>query len=182
MARKKSKSSSRKKKINIKSNESAKDMGSDRKIDYLFYVIPLSIIAVVIFLDQLTKYLFYQKNFIIIKGILEIKSSTNAGIVFGWFSNNLIVVAALPLLIIAFFTSQYFSEAKKHKLVIVAFPLIVAGLLGNLIDRFTRGFVVDFILIPIKPEQNISNFNLADTSLIAGVLLVIIYLLWYSGE
>lgn len=153
---------------------------SDKKL--FFYAFPLAIIAVALFIDQLTKYLLQYRHYYIIKGIFELKYSQNTGIVFGWFSNSIIVTMLLPLLIAAFFAYMYFREGRKHKLLMIGFPLIVAGLLGNLIDRIVRGFVTDFIFVMIVPSRNISNFNIADASLVSGVALVMVYLVWFEGK
>ncbi len=152
----------------------------DKKL--FFYIAPLLIIAAVLFIDQLTKYLLQNRHYYIINGIFELKYSQNTGIVFGWFSNSIIVTMILPFLIAAFFAYMYFREGRKHRLLMIGFPLIVAGLLGNLIDRIVRGFVTDFIFVMIVPSRNISNFNIADASLVSGVALVMIYLIWFEKE
>ncbi len=155
---------------------------SGKRADFKFYVIPAAIFAAVLLLDQLTKAIFQYKNFVVIKSLLWIKYSQNDGVIFGWFSGSIIFTVLFPLLMILFFIYVFFREAKKHLLLRIGFPLITAGLLGNLVDRFLRGFVTDFILIPIVPERNISNFNIADASLISGVVLVVVYLIWLEGK
>ncbi len=168
----------------IKKPENKKNKPNKNKPDkkLFFYIAPLLVIAAALFIDQLTKYLLQNRHYYIINGIFELKYSQNTGIVFGWFSNNLIVTMLLPLLIAAFFAYMYFREGRKHKLLMIGFPLIVAGLLGNLIDRIIRGFVTDFIFVMIVPSRNISNFNIADASLISGVALVMVYLIWFEGK
>ena len=58
----------------------------------------------------------------------------------------------------------------KNRLSQVAIALLLGGAFGNLIDRFLRGYVVDFIAIGTWP-----NFNLADSFICVAVLLVIVF-------
>lgn len=148
--------------------------------DKMFYILPLIIIAAVLIVDQVSKSWAFQKNFVVIKNVLEISFSQNPGIVFGWFAGDLIAVVIIPAIMVCFFAYAYFKEGKKHLFMRLGTPLIIAGLLGNLLDRFFRGAVTDFIFVPIVRDRNISNFNLADTSLIIGVVLVIVFLLWFE--
>ena len=57
-----------------------------------------------------------------------------------------------------FSTTEYF-----------AFSLILAGGIGNFIDRITHGFVVDFIDISFNPYI----FNLADSYVTIGILIYV---------
>lgn len=131
------------------------------------YIIPVILFV----LDQLTKFIFQYRNLVLIPYILSIKYSENPGIIFGWFSNNLIFIYLIPTFIILFF----FYYSFKHKEYRLGSLFIIFGLLGNMITRIFYGYVIDFILIPIYPERNISNFNFADASLIIGIILLIYY-------
>src|SRR3989344_9398135 len=135
------------------------------------YLNLISIILLITFLDLLTKFFFKGKNLILIPKILYISYSQNPGILFGLFSNNFLVTVILPLIIIIIFI-YYFI---KQKTLLIPIAFIIAGLLGNLIDRLIHVFVIDFIFIPIIPQYNISLFNLADFFLVLGVILILIY-------
>ena len=128
-------------------------------------------VCVLFFLDQVSKYFFYGKNIEVIKNILIIKFSSNTGIIFGIFSGNIFMTIFLPLLIIGFLIYEY-SEERYF-----GYLLIIVGLFGNLLDRIVRGFVFDFIYIPVVEKYNIFLFNLADLYLISGVILTLIYLM-----
>ncbi len=129
------------------------------------------IVLVLVFLDQISKYFFYGKNIEIIKDIFIIKSSTNTGVIFGIFSGNFFITIFLPLLIIAFLIYEYSED--RH----ISYLFIIVGLFGNLLDRIIRGFVVDFIYIPVVEKYNIFLFNLADLYLVLGVILGLVYLI-----
>jgi len=136
---------------------------------YKFFLI----IIIGVLIDQLTKFIFQYKNITLIPKILLIKYSTNPGIIFGLFPYNKIVTILIPLVIIAILAIYCFKE--KKKLVEIGTALVITGLLGNLIDRIIRGYVIDFIFIPVYPAYSISLFNIADSLLISGVILLIYY-------
>ncbi len=135
----------------------------------LLYILPL------ILIDQVTKFLSIGQSLTLIPGILLIEYDTNPGIIFGFFSNNLIMTILLPLILIMIFLYLYIKEKFKSRLFNISFILVISGLLGNLIDRLIHNYVIDFIFIPIYPSRNISLFNLADSFLVIGLILLIIY-------
>ena len=58
---------------------------------------------------------------------------------------------------------------KNKKPLSTEYYIIIAGGIGNLIDRITRGYVIDFIDTPF-----IATFNLADSFIVVGILTIII--------
>jgi len=66
----------------------------------------------------------------------------------------------------------------KHKLAIWSVSLIIAGGIGNLIDRIIRGFVVDYL--DISPLFRFPVFNFADCCVVVGTTLLIIYLFFFD--
>ena len=58
--------------------------------------------------------------------------------------------------------------------------LIIAGGIGNLIDRILRGFVVDYL--DISPLFNFPVFNLADCCVVIGTFLLMLYLFCLEGR
>jgi len=69
----------------------------------------------------------------------------------------------------------------------VSLGLVLGGALGNLLDRLTRGFVVDFIRVPVAEitlgttVYRFPNFNVADSAITVGIGLLALYML-SSGE
>lgn len=106
-----------------------------------------------VLLDQLSKYIF--------KGYFSI--TKNYGAAFGLFQGYrglFIVVAAIVMLLIFYY---------RNKLDNLALGLLLGGTIGNLIDRITHGYVIDFIDLGFWP-----SFNLADSfSVIAAFILII---------
>jgi signal peptidase II len=98
----------------------------------------------------------------------------NPGISFGWFQNDgelaqigLMVVKAVAVIVLAIWMAR-----SRTLIATLALGLIIGGAIGNAIDRFAYGAVVDFALFHLQIGGNTFNwyvFNLADTAIVAGV-------------
>ncbi|QLQ05888.1 MAG: signal peptidase II [Anaerolineae bacterium] len=81
-----------------------------------------------------------------------------------------VTVATLTVVILTW----YVIKARARPLTLVAVSLIAAGAVGNLIDRFTRGVVVDFIYWHAGSRFSWPVFNLADSVVTVGVILLLL--------
>src|ERR1700761_1408273 len=98
----------------------------------------------------------------------------NVGISFGWFQNDsptaqivLMLVKAVAVIVLAIWMAR-----SRTLLATVALGLIIGGAIGNAIDRFAYGAVVDFALFHVRFGEYTFNwyvFNLADVAIVAGV-------------
>jgi len=98
----------------------------------------------------------------------------NPGISFGWFQNDsqiaqiaLMLVKAVAVIVLAIWMAR-----SRTLIATVALGLIIGGAIGNAIDRFAYGAVVDFALFHVQIGGNTFNwyvFNLADVAIVAGV-------------
>jgi len=98
----------------------------------------------------------------------------NPGISFGWFQNDsptaqiaLMLIKALAVLILAVWMAR-----SRNLIATVALGLIIGGAIGNAIDRFAYGAVVDFALFHVQIGEKTFNwyvFNFADVAIVAGV-------------
>jgi signal peptidase II len=98
----------------------------------------------------------------------------NPGISFGWFQNDspaaqliLMLVKAAAVLILAVWMAR-----SRTLIATIALGLIIGGAIGNAVDRFAYGAVVDFALFHVQVGGNTFNwyvFNLADVAIVAGV-------------
>ena len=137
------------------------------------YLISLSIFL----LDILTKN--YIQNKIMYGDQVEITSFLsfvhfqNPGAAFsflsdqgGWQRYFLIAISLLAVIYIPWLINQY----KKNMLIVIGLLLILGGAIGNLYDRISYGYVIDFIYLHIA-EFYWPAFNVADSAISIGILL-----------
>lgn len=132
-----------------------------------------TIVAVVFLSDQfikffITKNLSLSQSVPLVKGVLYFTLVHNRGAAFGILKNQVplfILTAAIAVVLIYL----NLKRNKKNGLSLYNFSLslILAGTLGNLADRLTLGYVIDFIDLRIWPV-----FNLADTAITIGAILL----------
>lgn len=141
------------------------------------------IIAIVIALDQLTKYLI-QANFELnstiplIDGIFHITYIHNSGAAFSLFQNKTGFLIAMQLIVISIVVIYLLKKQKKeHWCLLLSLSLIVAGGVGNLIDRAMNGYVVDFLDFRFWPI-----FNVADISVCVGCGLLVLYMFFIEPK
>lgn len=122
-------------------------------------------------LDQLSKFLasknlLYNSPLAVIKGIFYLTLIHNRGAAFGILKNQLplFIFTSLLAIILIYFSLKNKKESKIYR---VSLSLILAGALGNLIDRLFFGYVIDFLDFRIWPV-----FNLADSAITVGVILL----------
>lgn len=144
----------------------------------------LLVIALVIALDQLSK-LWIRTNLAIgeslpLLGRLSLIHIGNTGSAFGLLANQtfLIIIISIAALLFILLFLRYLSPATKLSIVSIGF--IMAGALGNLIDRIRDGSVTDFIYFRLWGNFHWPAFNIADASIVVGVCLLI-YSFYRSG-
>ena len=119
------------------------------------------IIILLVLLDLSTKYYFTYNKVIVIKDILEFNYLENFGASF-----NILTGSRLILIIIGIIGLIYVNKTFKNNI------LLNAGIVGNLFDRIIYGYVRDYISIFSFPV-----FNLADTYIVLGAILIVIKLI-----
>jgi signal peptidase II len=129
---------------------------------------------VLLLIDQVSKWIAitnlpYQTYVTVIPNVFRWHYTLNDGMAFGWLGGAtwvLIVVTIIGLGIMVFLLKDY--HLTNNRLYSIAMILIIAGTLGNFIDRiFRSGHVVDFLNLTIFPW----TFNFADMYLTFGVIL-----------
>lgn len=114
----------------------------------------------------------------IIKDVLYLKYVENTGVAFSMFSDNRwVLVGATSLMLIA--VLAFFLSGKVNgKLEIFSLSLLLSGGVGNLIDRISLGYVIDYIDFRII---NFAIFNLADICICVGAFLLCVAV-YYSDK
>lgn len=137
----------------------------------------LTVILVIV--DQIVKFLVstYLNYIDVIPKILYLSLEKNYGVAFSMLWNNRLLILIISLLLILFLiyllNKDYLSKGKNNKLLNVTYGLLFGGILGNLIDRIVRGYVIDYIGVYIF-NYKFPVFNLADSFITIGVILMII--------
>lgn len=149
----------------------------------MFYYL---IAAFIIILDQITKWLVVSKmhfgeSITVIENILYITSHRNRGAAWGILQGQMWLFYAITLIVIVGII-YYMQKAVKGKpLLGLALAFMLGGAIGNFIDRVIRKEVVDFIHTFIF-GYNFPVFNIADSSLVIGVALLMIQMLREERE
>jgi signal peptidase II len=132
----------------------------------------LPIIAVVMALDQFTKYLV-RANMQLgeswpAEGLFRITHGVNTGTAFGLFPDQTVFLIVASIIAMGFLVYFYRAHAFSKPILRLAIGLQLGGAFGNLIDRLRTGAVVDFIELGWWPI-----FNLADSSIVIGMTLLV---------
>lgn len=133
-----------------------------------------------IVLDQLSKWGMWHflggvpgNRVVLIPGYLDLTLVTNLGAAFGLFPGETKMFIMMALFTIGIIVAYLTMIGEDEKLVRVALVCIMAGAIGNLIDRVFLGHVIDFIDAHWGPHHW-PVFNLADTIINIGVGLIVI--------
>ncbi len=127
-----------------------------------------------LFLDQFIKILVSNSNcnYSIIDNILSITYKKNYGIAFSLFENNNLITIIFSFLLIIYLIyilyKEFIKTGKYSMFYNISFSILFSGIIGNLIDRIIRGFVIDYINLSF-----FAVFNLADIFITYGVFVLI---------
>ena len=153
------------------------------KLNRFYYLL----IIIIVCIDQATKALIVRSvahlsSKIIVPGFFNITHIRNRGAIFGFFSQSdslilFIFLTSVSLIALGFVIFYFFKTPSSDRFMKVSLSLILAGALGNLIDRVIRGYVVDFLDFYVK-SWHWPSFNVADTSITVGAFVLIFILLF----
>lgn len=147
--------------------------------------------GLVLAIDQITKALIVA-NFALrerqvpipaLGDVFNLTYTQNTGAAFGLFpagSNVFLLIAIIATGVIIY----YYREVPQGYLPMrIALGMMMGGALGNATDRMTRGFVVDFLHVFYEPAGfNWPIFNIADSSVVIGVGIMIVMLWWMERQ
>lgn len=123
------------------------------------------ITSILVFFDQLIKFIIisniHNSTITIFKGILNFTYVENRGGAFGIGNNSTIMFIIANIIIIAVILKLILFKKNNISIgILISLTLIMAGGIGNLIDRIFRGYVIDYI--DINPLIKYPMFNIAD--------------------
>jgi len=155
------------------------------------YIIPILIII----LDQLTKYfsvvnLEGKAPIVLIENFLQLNYVRNYGAAFG-IMNSQRTFFLIITIIIVFGIIFYIYKYNNTKIMNYSLVMIIGGAIGNFIDRLRIGYVIDFIDVNFGNIYDFPVFNIADSFIVIGTILLVILVMtdnyeekgkeWFNG-
>ncbi len=137
--------------------------------------------------DQFTKHLAVlhlkgQKSFVIIDGVFELYYSENRGAAFGMLQGRqgfFFLIAAAVILAVLWAVYRM-PTGKRYLPLMCSLFLLVSGAVGNMIDRLTQQYVVDFLYFKLI---DFPIFNVADCYVVVATFtLILLFFFFYSDE
>jgi signal peptidase II len=136
---------------------------------------------------ELRRQLFVENNskkILVIPGFFQFRYVENCGSSFRIMDNVAEGIRLPFILTVTIFACMaipfvYLRTRPSHRLMLFSLPLVLAGALGNLIDRVYYRYVVDFIdwfVVFRGKAYHWPTFNIADTLILAGLLLMVLQL------
>jgi signal peptidase II len=140
-------------------------------------------IAVFVFvLDRITK-TWVEQNIPLHEGrevvgeYVRIVHAQNTGAAFGLLPERTTLLSVLSVIAVVAIVYYYRQFANSSPLVTATLGMQLGGAFGNLLDRLRQGYVVDFVDVGVPNGVRFWAFNVADPSIVLGILLVSL-LLW----
>ncbi len=144
-----------------------------------FFLIVILIVAA----DFATKYLavslFKTGEIELIKNILYLNYTENTGAAFGILKNQRWIFITITIIVIAVIIFYILIKKPESKMLIISLAMISGGGIGNLIDRISLSYVIDFIDFRII---NFPVFNVADIFVTLGAALMFVYIIFFEGK
>lgn len=144
-------------------------------------------LLVLIAIDQISKYLAIihlkgQDPIELIPGVLHLQYLENDGAVFGIWGGRAVQLAIIVTIITAVLIYAYFKipNTKRHNIINILIIFVIAGAIGNLIDRIRLNYVVDFIYFVLI---DFPIFNIADSYVtVATFTFIALSIFYYKDE
>lgn len=141
------------------------------------------LLAIVVFvIDQASKAavrhaMTLGESIPIIENIFHLTYIENTGVAFGLFSGHTNIFVVVSLVVLAGLLFFVWKEGSASRLLYFGTALVIAGALGNIIDRAVKASVTDMFDLRIWPI-----FNVADIAVCVGFGLLVLYLFFDQGE
>jgi signal peptidase II len=147
-------------------------------------VVLVAIVAVVVFaLDRITK-IVVESNVPLGSSVdvvgqwVRISHVTNSGAAFGLLPERTTLLSILSVVAVLAIVFYYRRLAADSRLIAATLGMQLGGAIGNLTDRIGQGFVVDFVDVGIPGGPRFWAFNVADSSIVVGIIAVTVLLWW----
>lgn len=114
-----------------------------------------------------------NSSIVLINNFLSLTYVRNIGAAWSILEGKQILLIVISMLFLILFMFYIGRRECYTKLEIISYSMIISGTLGNMIDRIIYGYVIDYIDILIL-GYNFPIFNLADTCIVIGIMLLLI--------
>jgi len=151
-------------------------------------VITFIIAAIAVALDQFSKYLAvsYLKPISDIplwEGVFHLHYAENTGAAFSMMQGQILLFVLFTIITVGTITGIviYYRvrQQKLHWTPVICMGMIMGGAIGNFIDRVSLGYVIDFFYFKLI---NFAIFNVADSCIVVGAVLLSVYLLFFYRD
>lgn len=137
----------------------------------------LALAAVIVVVDQATKawlvsFLDPGERTNVIGDYVRLIHSQNSGALFGLFKDQALLFGVVSLAVIGLIV-WFHASSGRNTLLSLALGLLLGGAIGNMIDRFRLGYVVDWVDAGIG-DTRFYTFNVADSAISVAILLLLI--------
>lgn len=143
-------------------------------------------IVLLVMMDQLSKFFVVsflkgQSPYILIDGFLSFYYIENRGAAFGILQNSQLLFSIITIVVLLGLMIYLIKNYKRSSLSTkISLTLIIAGAIGNFIDRLRLKYVIDFISFRMF-GHDFAVFNLADSFIVIGTIIVMILVILHEN-
>ncbi|MDP3385613.1 MAG: signal peptidase II [Eubacteriales bacterium] len=135
------------------------------------------IVVILVMIDQITKViaqrtLMFSEPIILVNNFLQLNYVENRGAAFGILQNQRIFFIVMTIAVIGAIVYFRYKSNELNRSSQVIFDFIIAGAIGNLIDRIRLTYVIDFIDVNFWGFYDFPVFNFADVFLVCSTILL----------
>ena len=151
-------------------------------------IVLVSVVAVVVFvLDRIAKIAVESSlplgtSADVLGQWVRISHVTNNGAAFGLLPERTTLLSILSVAAVFAIVFYYRRLAADSRLIAATLGMQLGGAFGNLVDRIGQGYVVDFVDVGIPGGPRFWSFNVADSSIVVGIIAVTVLLWWQERQ
>lgn len=133
----------------------------------------------IIILDQIIKFVVIQNmelysSITIIKNFFNITYVQNIGAAFSILSGNVVFLSLISLIVLVAIYIYLSKKKSFNKIQTITYSMLIGGIVGNMIDRIFRGFVIDYLDFSIL-KYNFPVFNFADICIVVSTIILLVF-------
>lgn len=150
-------------------------------------VLLIAAIGIVVYaLDRFTKALVVSAVPVndareVVDGWVRVANVRNTGAAMGLFQERTSLLSLLSVVAVLVIVYYYRGMAARSLPIAATLGMQLGGAIGNLVDRVGQGYVTDFVDVGVPDGWRIWAFNVADSSIVVGIILVTL-LLWLEEQ